>query len=115
MGNSQAAAALAHRLTRLMEAKGFRSNRAFGRCVDPENPERGRRNVLRHRSGKHMPSEAMVRVYAEVLGVRPSDLDPSLADEDEEAASVEAVLMAQVRGLRRDVRVLERHVRKASA
>lgn len=58
------------------------SNRALGKLLDPPNPERGRRQVLRHLSGKHYPSTAYRKSYGELLG----DLPEMFADDDDEEA-----------------------------
>lgn len=83
------------------------SNRALGRLLDPERPERGRRQVLRHLSGKHYPSRASRAAYGEILGPLPEMFD----DDDEETHQVS--LEEQLNALARDVSALSRRVKRA--
>lgn len=105
-----AAAAFAFRLERLMREKGFDSKRAFGKLCDPDDPERGRRRVQRHLSGRFMPSPGTVKSYARILGVSVKELDPEAEDEESDQA-MPSDLQAQVREVKRGLAKLERSVR----
>lgn len=56
------------------------SNRALGRTVDPEMPERGRRQVLRHLGGEHFPNKRTRAGYLEAFGLEG---DPFTDDEED--------------------------------
>lgn len=90
MARSSAAEAFAHRLKALIEREGY-SIRGFGKKVDEEDPERGRRRVQRHLSGKHLPSKASRDSYAKTLDVPASELP---LPDDENGADVESALNA---------------------
>lgn len=59
------------------------SRRALGKLIDPSNPERGRRQVLRHLSGKHAPSVPSRIKYAQAFGL-PGDTFLDSEEEDDE-------------------------------
>lgn len=96
MGGLTAAEVFAHRLEQVAKRQGFvnpdgsLNKSRLGREADPGNPERGRRRVLRHLSGKHLPSEASRDGYAKALDVDKSEL-PLPSDEEGEA-TVEAMV-----------------------
>lgn len=93
MGRDHAAEVFAHRLRSLIEREGH-SVRGFGKLADPGNPERGRRRLQRHLSGKHLPSKASRDSYAGALGVDPSELP---LPEDEDGDDLESTLKAMTR------------------
>lgn len=85
-------------------ARGF-SNRELGRLIDPEDPKRGRRRVLRHLSGQHFPSAASRAVYLKVFG-----LDDDPFEDDDEAWRQQLIrdaraLLATAQGRSRGSRV----------
>lgn len=83
MGKPNGNAALyAISLRKVLEAKGV-SVRALGKLTDPDDPERGRRRVQRHLSGRFMPSEASQRTYEEALDA--PELAPLTEDDEEES------------------------------
>lgn len=79
MADLHSSEAFAYKLRKLVDRSGY-SIRALGKAVDPTDPERGRRRVQRHLSGKHLPSRASRDAYAEALGVDESELP--LPDDD---------------------------------
>lgn len=97
MGRDHAAEAFAHRLRSLIEREGH-SVRGFGRLVDPENPERGRRRLQRHLSGKHLPSKASRDNYAGALDVDSSDL-PLPDDEEDDLESTFKAMTREYRAM----------------
>lgn len=80
MEGTSAAKVFAHQLQKFMEQKGY-SVRAFGKLVDPDDPERGRRRVQRHLGGTILPSPASRDSYAAALDVSPTEL-PLPSDDD---------------------------------
>jgi hypothetical protein len=81
MGRPNGNAALyAISLRKAMEQRGI-SVRALGKLTDPDDPERGRRRVQRHLTGRYMPTEASQRTYEEALNA--PELAP-LGEDDEE-------------------------------
>lgn len=105
MGKNNAAEAFAHRLRSLLEQQEY-SVRGFGKKVDPEQPERGRRRVQRHLSGEHLPSKASRDSYADALGVEPEELP--LPSDDDDGEDVQATLSAMTREHRAMGHKLER-------
>lgn len=85
MGGNPAAELFAHRLRTLIERAGY-SVRGFGRKVDPDDPERGRRRVQRHLSGKHLPSRSSRDSYADALDIDASELP--LPDDDASESAI---------------------------
>lgn len=83
------------------------SVRALGKLTDPANPERGRRRVQRHLSGRHAPSEASITSYAEALGV-PSE---ALAVDDDELERPQVNLDERLTMVVRELRALQSEVR----
>ena len=66
------------------------SKRALGKLSDPDDPERGRRRVQRHLSGKTAPTTASRRVYADLLEA------PELAPSEDEEEDLQAELMRRI-------------------
>lgn len=93
--NSTRSAVFAQALRREIEARGF-SIRGFGKRVDPNDPERGRRRVQRHLSGRHLPSPQSRLSYAMALGLPGSTFEP---DADAEDRSLNARLTSAIREL----------------
>jgi hypothetical protein len=56
------------------------SQRALGKKIDPEQPERGRRQVVRHLAGEHFPNRRTRGVYLEAFGLEG---DPFTDDEED--------------------------------
>lgn len=110
--HSRDAAVFAVRLQQLMTERGL-SKRGLGRLVDPEKPERGRRQVLRHLSGQHAPSRASRVKYATVLGLPPlAFVDED--DEESEPVSLAEELLEVVRVQRELNRRIARIARAAA-
>lgn len=101
---SKDAALYSLKLRRRMSGQGV-STRALGKLTDPDNPERGRRRVMRHLSGTTMPSAASQRTYAEALNA------PELAPEDDEEESLNQRLMREVDAARTRLAFLEGRLR----
>jgi len=80
------------------------SQRALGKLIDADNRERGRRQVVRHLSGKHYPSPGMRARYADVFG---EEFEEGGEDDDEETD-----LVVRLNRLARDARALAREVRR---
>lgn len=57
------------------------SQRELGKRIDPEQRERGRRQVVRHLSGQHFPNARTRRGYLDVFGLEG---DP-FTDEEEDS------------------------------
>lgn len=107
MGKPNGHAALyALNLRRTLENRGV-SVRALGKLTDPDDPERGRRRVQRHLSGRYMPSPASQRTYAEALDA------PELAPTDDEEESLDARLTREVRATKARLLRLERALEEA--
>lgn len=70
------------------------SNRRLGKITDPDDPERGRRRVQRHLSGKTVPTAASRRVYADVLDA--PELAPPDDEEDMQADLMRGTLAARL-------------------
>lgn len=85
--------------------QGGHSVRGFGKKVDPDDPERGRRRVQRHLSGKHLPSKASRDSYAGALDIDPSELP---LPDDGDGEDVQATLSAVTREHRAMGHKLER-------
>lgn len=103
MGKNQKAVAFAHWLRGQMAEREI-SQRALGKRLDPAEPERGRRQVVRHLSGDHYPSRPSRRAYAQVLG--EEFLDPD--DDEPQPVSLTEELTLLVREHRAFGRRLER-------
>lgn len=98
MGKPNGTAAIfALELRRAIDRNGI-SLRRLGKLTDPTEPERGRRRVQRHLSGRTNPTAASRRMYAEIL--EAPELDSS---DDEEESEVAADLMRRLRALMREV------------
>lgn len=76
------------------------SQRTLGRLIDKELPERGRRQVVRHLSGRHYPSPSMRARYADVFG------EEYVEDDDDE----EDDLVLRLHRIARDARDLARRL-----
>lgn len=78
------------------------SNRALGKTIDPELPERGRRQVLRHLSGSHFPNRKTRASYVDAFNL---DGDPFTDEEDEDQpmAAELAYLASRLKRLERRV------------
>ena len=63
-----------------MDERGY-TQRSFGRALNPDNPEAGRRSVHRYLTGM-VPLERTRKVIAEVLGV--DETGPAPSDEEEQ-------------------------------
>jgi hypothetical protein len=87
------------------------SQRALGKRIDPAQPERGRRQVVRHLSGAHYPSKASRGAYAEVFGEEFLDED----DEEADPVSLADELLELARAHRAIGRRLDRLVSEAHA
>lgn len=84
------------------------SQRALGKQLDPEQPERGRRQVVRHLSGTNYPSKASRRSYGEVFG-------EEFVDEDDEEESDPVSLIDELTGLVRAHRALGRKLERIAS
>ena len=73
-------AAYAEWLREKMNERGY-TQRSFGRALNPDNPEAGRRSVHRYLTGM-VPLERTQKVIAEVLGV--DETGPAPSDEEEQ-------------------------------
>lgn len=80
------------------------SQRELGKRIDPEQRERGRRQVVRHLSGQHFPNARTRRGYLEVFGLEG---DPFTDDDPEDSpmASELAYLASRLKKLERRVAV----------
>lgn len=87
------AAIFALQLRRAIDRRGV-SLRGLGKLTDPSEPERGRRRVQRHLSGRTAPTAASRRVYAELLDA--PELAPVSEDEEED---LDAALLRAIRSL----------------
>jgi hypothetical protein len=92
------ALAFSHWLRTQMTSKDI-SQRALGKQIDGDNPERGRRQVVRHLSGQHFPSKRLRRAYATVFG-------EEYVEEDDE----EGDLAGRLKRLAREAQSLARLV-----
>lgn len=106
MGGNPTAKAFAHQLRSLIERQGY-SVRGFGKKVDPDDPERGRRRLQRHLSGKHLPSRASRDSYADALEVERNELPLPDDDRDDSVEAMAREVRAQARGLERFASRLE--------
>lgn len=59
------------------------SARALGRLLEPDAPERGRRNVLRYLNTGISPRKEMRARIAKALGITPSEMPADDSEEDE--------------------------------
>jgi hypothetical protein len=76
------------------------SRRALGRVIDPEQPEQGRRTVIRHLSGEVFPVTESRRKYLDAFGLVD---DPFAEAESEERQQIVAELLAIAARLERHV------------
>lgn len=104
MGKPNGKAALvALSLRREIERAGY-SVRGFGKAVDPDDPERGRRRLQRHLSGRFLPSRASRIAYAIALGL-PEEFFLDADDEEDVQAPLARAIQRAVRdALREGVR-----------
>lgn len=91
------ALAFSHWLRARMATKEI-SQRALGKLIDRDLPERGRRQVVRHLSGSHFPTPRMREAYATVFG-------EEYAEDDDDA---EVDLAAALNRLARDAATIAR-------
>lgn len=92
MGKPNGAAALfALDLRRAIDRNDI-SLRRLGKLTDPTDPERGRRRVQRHLSGRTSPTDASRRVYADIL-----QAPELLPESDEEDESMDGDLLQEAR------------------
>lgn len=100
MGKPNGKAALfALSLRRQMAGRSL-SVRALGRLSDPADPERGRRRVQRHLSGRFLPSAASRVAYARALEL-PEEF---FLDDDDDDFTRAPLAPNQVRQMRAAVR-----------
>ena len=67
------------------------SNRELGKRLNPLRPENGRKMVLAHLRGLHVPTVGMTERYAEALGVQV-ELITEEDDVADQLAAIEAML-----------------------
>jgi len=101
--NGTRAAVFAQALRRELDSRGF-TVRGFGKRVDPADPERGRRRVQRHLSGKHLPSGPSRRNYALALGIPADSFEPDVDTEERDLNSRLTSTIRELRALQAEVR-----------
>lgn len=94
--NGTRSAVFAQALRRELDARGF-TVRGFGKRVDPADPDRGRRRVQRHLSGKHLPSKPSRTAYAVALGIAADAFEP---DAEAESRDLNARLTSAIREMK---------------